>query len=415
VPVALGFDYRDDDFDEQIDEQTAAGNNFGAAGQFVPISAGRTVMSFFGEMAIPLFEDFEVDLAARYDHYNDFGTTINPKASLAFRPLDVLLLRASYGRGFEAPNLRALYSSPQSGANWGVIDTWRCSQTPEDSDGDGRADVNPDDLPPAHPCNGDGFVNVFSGIGGGNRDLDPTKSEQWNLGFVWNPLQDLSVGLDYYRIDIDDEIGTLRFQQKLDQEFYLRQNGATGNHVGDVVRTGGGRLVSITSLDTNIATKKTEGLDLDIQYAFSMGRFGDLQTTLYWTHVLEYEESDPNDPELTNHLDGELFHPKDRVQLTLAWSMGDYTATIVGNYIGHQSHHPVCAPDEQECHLASWTVWDVQVAWATPWNGQITVGARNVFDRDPAQLDPAYLGAHYDNYQYDVFGRVPYVRWEQDL
>ena len=128
-------------------------------------------------------------------------------------------------------------------------------------------------------------MNVFTGIGGGNKDLDPTKSEQWNLGFVWNPLQDLSLGLDYYRIDIDDEIGTLDFQQKLDQEFYLRQNGVTGNEVGGVVRTDGGRLVSITSLDTNIATKKTEGLDLDIQYAFSMGRFGDLQTTLYWTHA----------------------------------------------------------------------------------------------------------------------------------
>jgi len=141
-----------------------------------------------------------------------------------------------------------------------------------------------------------------------------------------------------------------------------------------------------------------------------MGRFGDLQTTVYWTHVLEYEESDPNDPELTNHLDGEIFYPKDRVQLTLAWSMGDYTATIVGNYIGRQSGDPTCAPDDDECYLSSWTTWDVQVAWATPWNGQITVGARNVFDRDPA-----HSGSFYDNYQHDVFGRVPYVRWEQDL
>jgi len=410
VPVALGFEYRDDDFDERIDEQTAAGNNFGAAGQFVPLSAGRSVMSLFAETAIPVLEDFEVNLAARYDHYNDFGTTINPKASLAFRPLDVLLLRASYGRGFEAPNLRSLYSAAQSRVNFGVIDTWRCSQTPEDSNGDGRADVDPDNLPQGHPCNSDGFVNVFSGVSGGNRDLDPTKSEQWNLGFVWNPFQDLSVGLDYYKIDIDDEIGTRSFQEKLDQEFYLRQNGAAGNEVGDVVRTGSGRLVSVTSLDINVAKKKTEGLDLDVSYAFSMGRFGDMQTTLYWTHVLEFEESDPNDPELTVHLDGALYHPKDRVQLMLAWAMGDYTATIVGNYIGHQSGYPECAPDDDECYLSSWTAWDVQVAWATPWNGQITVGARNVFDRDPV-----HQGSLYDNYQHDVFGRVPYVRWEQDL
>jgi len=372
------------------------------------------VMSFFGETAIPVFENVEVYLATRYDHYNDFGTTINPKASVAFRPLDVLLLRASYGRGFQAPDMRDLYSAPTSSVNGGYIDTWRCSQTPEDTNGDGRADVDPDALPPAHPCNDEGFGNAFTAIEGGNRDLEPTKSEQWNLGLVWNPFQDLSIGLDYYKIDIDDEIGTLTYQQKLDQEFFLRQNGATGNEVGDVVRTSGGRLVSVSNLNTNIAKKKTEGLDLDVSYSFSLGRYGDLQTTLYWTHVLEFEETDPNNPDVTAHLDGALFHPKDRGQLTLAWAMGDYTATVVGNYIGHQSGPDYyCFPDQVRsgtCYLSSWTTWDVQVAYATPWNGQITVGARNVFDRNPPHQDN-----NYDNWQHDVFGRVPYVRWEQDL
>jgi len=409
VPVALGFEYRDEDFDEQIDEQTKAGGVEGATGQVVPVSAARTVMSYFGETAVPVFEELELNLAARYDHYNDFGTTINPKASVAFRPLDVLLLRASYGRGFQAPDMRDLYTAPQSGITAGTIDTWRCSQTPEDTDGDGRADVDTE-LPPSHPCNDTGFGNAYTGIDGGNRDLNPTKSEQWNLGLVWNPLQELSIGLDYYKIDIDDEIGQLSFQQKLDEEFYLRQEGATGNEVGDVVRTSGGRLVSVTSLNTNIAKKKTEGLDLDISYSFSMGRFGDLTTTVYWTHVLEFEETDSNDPDATVHLDGSIYHPKDRAQLTLAWEMGDYTATIVGNYIGHQSGDSTCAPDDDKCYISSWTTWDVQVAYATPWNGQITIGARNVFDRDPAHQDDFR-----DNGQHDVFGRVPYVRIEQDL
>jgi outer membrane receptor protein involved in Fe transport len=56
------------------------------------------------------------------------------------------------------------------------------------------------------------------------------------------------------------------------------------------------------------------------------------------------------------------------------------------------------------------TTVDVQASWATPWNGQITVGARNIFDQDPPTSE-----GFYTNYQHDVFGRVPYVRWEQDL
>jgi len=255
---------------------------------------------------------------------------------------------------------------------------------------------------------------VVTLISGGNRDLDPTKSEQWNLGFVWNPLEDLSIGLDYYRIDIDDEVGTLNAQQKLDEEFFLRENGTTGDEVGDVVRINGGRVAYVTSLKTNIAKKKTQGMDLDISYSFSMGRFGDLHTTAYWTHVLEFEQTDVTNPDVTEHLDGAIFYPKDRAQVTLAWAMGDYTATVVGNYIGHQSGPSnFCSLEEAQagdCYFSSWTTWDVQVAWATPWNGQITVGARNVFDRDPPHRDE-----YYDNYQHDVFGRVPYVRWEQDL
>ena len=90
--------------------------------------------------------------------------------------------------------------------------------------------------------------------------------------------------------------------------------------------------------------------------------------------------------------------------------MGDYTATIISNYIARQSGATFCAPDDDECYLASSVIWDAQVSYSTPWNGQITVGARNILDKDPV-----HQGSDYDNYQHDVFGRVPYVRWEQNL
>jgi iron complex outermembrane receptor protein len=413
VPVVLGFEYRDEEFDESVDDQTKAGNALGATGQIVPASAGRVVKSLFAETAIPVLARLEANFAVRYDDYNDFGTTLNPKASLAFRPLDVLLMRATYGRGFQAPDMFSLYDAPSTFNGFGVVDTYRCSMTPEDSTGDGRADTvdDVDELPFGHPCRDTGGgANPYTGITGGNRDLNPTESEQWNVGFVWNVIDDLSMTVDYYNIDIEDEVGQITFQEKLDEEFRLRQAGATGDRVGDVTRRSGGRLDTIESFATNIATKKTQGLDAEVSYALSMGRFGDLNTTLYWTHVLEFEESDDEDPTQTVLRDGDLFYPKDRGQLNLAWSMGDYTATIISNYIARQSGATFCADDDDECHLASSVIWDVQVSYATPWNGQITVGARNVLDRDPPQS-----GAQYDNYQHDVFGRVPYVRWEQDL
>jgi iron complex outermembrane receptor protein len=60
------------------------------------------------------------------------------------------------------------------------------------------------------------------------------------------------------------------------------------------------------------------------------------------------------------------------------------------------------------------STWDLSVSYATPWNGLVTLGARNLFDEDPPTT--LNIGApYYSNYLHDVYGRVPYVRYEQDL
>jgi iron complex outermembrane receptor protein len=410
VAVALGGEYRDEDFDQSIDEQTASGNASGG-NQIEPLSGARTVTSLFAETVIPVLETVELNLAVRYDDYNDFGTTFNPKASLAFRPMDTLLLRASYGKGFQAPSLTDLYTGPATVVSFeSVIDSWQCSMTPQDTDGNGRSNVPEDELPPGHPCRSSPEANPFIPIQGGNRDLNATESDQWSLGAVWSPLDGLSFGVDYYNIDIDEEVSRSTYQRLMDQEFALRQAGEAGSRVGGVSRGVGGRLVSIENPLINVATRKTEGVDLDLRWAFSIGRFGDINTSLLWTHVINYEESDVSDPSREISRDGDLFFPEDRGQLTLDWALGDFTATTVGSYTASQSGGSDFCFFLDPCRFASFTTWDVQASYAAPWGSQITIGARNVFDRDPP-----HIGGFYSNGQHDIFGRVPYIRWEQDL
>ncbi|MCZ6827508.1 MAG: TonB-dependent receptor, partial [Gammaproteobacteria bacterium] len=64
--------------------------------------------------------------------------------------------------------------------------------------------------------------------------------------------------------------------------------------------------------------------------------------------------------------------------------------------------------------LDDWTTWDLQLNWATPWNGRLTVGARNLFDKDPPQ-SPQVPHPFYSNQLHDIYGRVPYIRYTQDL
>ena len=399
VPVVLGFEYRDDKFGQDYDEQSNAGNVQGTAGG-QDVSGARTVKSLFGETTVPILSMLEVGLAVRYDDYNDFGTTINPKASLAFRPIDSLLLRATYGQGFRAPSMTELYSGGSQSFNAG-IDSTRCAADAAGDATTGRATGDPNALPPGNPCR----VTQYQNFQGGNSSLSAEKSDNWSAGVVWNPLDDLSLAVDYYNIELDDEISLPPMQTILDQEFALRQAGATGNTVGLVTRLGNGNIDFLDRRNANVQSRKTDGFDFEGQYSFALGNTGDYRLNVEWTYVNEYEV-DFNDGR--GYTDPNAFDPENRVTTTLNWALGDFGANVTWNYIDSATW------EDQDASVDDFSTFDVQVFYNTPWNGTVTVGARNVFDEDPPTT--ANIGSpFYTNYLHDVYGRVPYVRYTQEL
>ena len=126
VQVAAGGEYRYEDYAlyrPQYHGMNYAGNDLGlAAGDndFVQASPvdnifdNRTVSAGFVETIIPLaapenelFGLYSLSLGAslRYEHYDDFGSTTNPKFTLDWRPVREVMIRGSYNEGFRAPNL----------------------------------------------------------------------------------------------------------------------------------------------------------------------------------------------------------------------------------------------------------------------------------------------------------------------
>jgi iron complex outermembrane receptor protein len=402
VPVAMGFEYRDDDFEVNYDEQSNAGNVIGST-VAADASGARTVKSLFAETSVPLLSGLETRIAVRYDDYNDFGTTVNPQLAVAYRPIDSLMLRASWGNGFRAPDMSELYASPFSGPGFST-DTTRCAADPLGDPNTGRATIPFEEIPPGNPC---GLVDYLVNTGG-NRDLEAETSSQWGAGFVWSPLDDLSLSFDWYDIEIEDEISFPDDQLIFDEEFRLRQAGATGNTVGNVTRKNSGRAESIDNFATNFASTETDGFDVEVSYGFSFSRIGDFRTNLQWTHVNEYER-DFGDGQ--GKQDPLIFDPSDRATLGVNWALGDFSANVIGHYI---SSSTIVFDEFFSQALDNLTTWDVQVGYATPWNGLVTIGARNVFDEDPPTS--SNLGnPFYSNQLHDVYGRVPYLRYQQDL
>lgn len=138
------------------------------------------------ENAIPFVDRLELNLSARHEDYNDFGTTTKPKIGLNWKPVEWLMLRGSYNEGFMAPSLAALYTSPRWSitAGAGDIDTYR------------------------NPALNEGPY-VMRTYFGGNPDLMAQESEGSTVGFVIDvPFVDgLTLSADWWKIERTNLLG----------------------------------------------------------------------------------------------------------------------------------------------------------------------------------------------------------------
>jgi len=258
-------------------------------------------------------------------------------------------------------------------------------------------------VPSGNPC----LATQYQNFQGGNRDLSAEKSTTWQVGTVWNPLDDLSISLDWYNVELEDEIGLQSMQSLFDQEYALDSSAPSGGTVGEVTRAASGRVLGVSRLNSNIAKRKTDGLDVEANYGFSVGAIGDFRAGVQWTYVNEYER-DAGDG---NGLRAPpFFKVNNRGTGSLNWALGDFSANVIWNYVGSGKWN------EFDWKLDDWSTWDLSVSYATPWNGLVTVGARNIFDEDPPTTTAnGFPNPYYSNYLADVYGRIPYLRYEQDL
>ena len=113
IKAAIGVQYR----------RNSLAAYFNGVYQENNISKTRTVYSAFVEAEVPILgsrsesargERLTVDLAARLDHYSDFGSTTNPRVGIAWQPVRGFKLRSTLSRSFKAPNFYELYGATYS-------------------------------------------------------------------------------------------------------------------------------------------------------------------------------------------------------------------------------------------------------------------------------------------------------------
>ncbi|GAB4273451.1 MAG: colicin FY TonB-dependent receptor YuiR [Methylomicrobium sp.] len=70
----------------------------------------RDVYAVYAEDIWDVTEHLRWTLGARFDHYSDFGSTINPRSTLVWEFVENYRLRLSYGSAFRAPTFAELYN-----------------------------------------------------------------------------------------------------------------------------------------------------------------------------------------------------------------------------------------------------------------------------------------------------------------
>jgi iron complex outermembrane receptor protein len=320
VLTAFGGEYRYEELADAFDPFAAAGNvvdlnSTSAAGDRDIIGgfAEFYVPVFSPQMAIPGFSSLEVQLAARAERYSDFGSTVNPKIGLAWRPVpDWILLRGSWSTGFRAPSL-VQSSTGTLTFSQELRDTRRFTVTgaPED-------DSQP--------------VQILSG---GNPELDSEDSTNFSVGLVFTPprVPGLSISVDYFHLEVENAIASLDPQFILDNEdefagFVLRAPPSAE----DTARGIPGSVLLVNTRFQNLGFVKAEGLDFSAQYTTPQTRLGTFSLRFDAAYLMSFEQQ-ASSAEPVREMAGTFARPEFRGRAQAGWRIGGFEAVTAFNYI----------------------------------------------------------------------------------
>jgi len=353
--LGVGIEHREESISDNPDDQFLRGDVFGT--EATQANGNRDNTSVFAEMAIPLMEDFEVQVAVRYEDYSDFGTTTNPKVAFKWKASDSIVLRGSIGTAFRAPSLHQI-GLGRTDESPNLVDTVRCNAV---------GNVN-------RACEPQEYTAVFEG----NPDLGAEESTSSNLGMIYQISDDLSVGVDYYDYEIENIIDS-------DTQFVFTNFGGDPSVVQRLPTANPsdpGEVVRVFDSFQNIGDLNTSGLDFDIQYKMQteMGDF-DFSYILNW--VLEFEELRPatGGGQRVSLSEGDFEQPEMRWTFASSWSQDDLSANVAINFIDEFKGDANSGFGDKT--IDSMTTVDFVLNYQGIENTVLSFGATNLFNEEP--------------------------------
>jgi iron complex outermembrane receptor protein len=422
VGIAVGYEHRVQAANFIPDPIVSAG--LGADIPAQPARGRYNVDEVYGEVRVPIlkdtpfFQSLEVNGAVRHSSYSISGQSTTYTGTALWKPVQDLLLRASYSTGFRAPSLGELFGG-RSRFDLPAND-------PCTSAAGGQFQTNPvvraNCIANGVPANGS-YAEDQGGqlpiITQGNANLRPEKSRNLLFGGVYSPAwardsgfaSYLTLEANYYDIKVRKAIGAI------DPTLTLNNCALRGDAASCalVIRTANGFINEIDGTLQNLDSIRTQGIDVAFNYRSPQTGIGTIGLAANAVFLTKYILSASNgfvviDRKGTERGSPDQAFPKFKGNATLDWTLGDVRASFTGRYIsGVTEIDPnTLLPNR----LNSRFYGDVQLTY-TPgfWDERfaITAGVNNVFNKNPPACASCSLN-NYDPTTYDVPGQFGYLR-----
>ena len=390
--------------------------------QELPQTTTRDSDSFFAEFDFPILENLALSTSVRDESFSTGQGEVISKFGVTYQPTDWLNLRATQGEAFIVPTLPQLNRPEQCGLS------------------------NFDD--PFTPSQG--FITSCSI---GNPDLGSETSDSTSVGFDLTLFDELVWTLTWSKTDFQDRIVSTTTQDIARSDFRNFQD-ATGFVPTDaqpeptedqlrawvnsgladprIVRNALLQPVRLLQSDSNASEMVVKAFDTSLSYGFSLDDvgldgWGNINMQLNATYVDSYKfQLQTDSPVLeavgvqNNDYGAVPPIPEIRANLRVNWTMGQHSVSMTGRYVdelifdANEFSFQRFFPGSEWVStsiIKEWSQMDMFYSYrdleAFGGSFNLTVGARNIFDRMPQKT--GMIAGVIASMQ-DPLGRVVYAR-----
>ncbi|MEO7188915.1 MAG: TonB-dependent receptor [Sphingomicrobium sp.] len=334
---------------------SSVGSN-GSAG-FGPSRAGlssRRSYAGYVDLEADVTDALTLGAAARYEHFNTFGGTINFKGSARYELSRALALRGAVSTGFHAP------SPGQTNVNNVVLNFVAGSTTPIQT---GTFAVD-------HPA-----AIYFGAV-----PVKPEKAVNVTGGLVVTPGSGINLTVDYYNIRIRDRLG-------LSQAFVVT---AADQAALAALGVANANELNRVQYLTNAFKTRTQGVDAVLTSVLRTGSEGTFNSSLAInynkTKVIDRDPTIVSNDRVANL---EKILPKFRVNFTETWTKGRLSLLARLNYY---DSFTVTSSSGSAQKFGNEFIADAEATYKLTDNLNLSAGVQNLFDnypdKDLRSIDP---------------------------